>query len=214
MTLSRKAGWVLVIFLALLTPVAAITRMIDMRAGMRPSPPGVGDSFDVRYGQNPGLTYLHLVPGVIFMVMGPFQFSKRIRTKWLNFHRWAGRLFVAIGLAMAVFGMIMAADLPAFGGLNTQIATYFFGFIFVFCIAKAYQHARHKRIALHREWMIRAFSIGLGVSTIRLVIIAFVIAAGLPFEQIFGIAFWLGWSINMIGAEVWINLTRPHHLTA
>ena len=32
--------------------------------------------------------------------------------------------------------------------------------------------------------------------------------SGLGLEEVFGTAFWLGWSVNLLVAEVWINYTR------
>ena len=209
----EKIGWGIVIALALITSVAAIGRFVTLTSGAEQKTPiDASGTFDVRYSQNPVLTNLHMLPGVIFMILGPLQFSRRIRAKWLGFHRWSGRVFLVIGLAGAIFGMALAIRLPAFGGLNTTVATYFFGLIFVFCAMKAYYHVRRREILLHREWMMRAFAIGLGVSTIRIVVAVFVILAHQRMEEVFGIAFWLGWSINLIAAEVWINLTRvrPH----
>jgi hypothetical protein len=46
------------------------------------------------------------------------------------------------------------------------------------------------------------------VATIRLVQILMAVLTDLPFESIFGTAFWLGWSLNLMVAEAWINRTR------
>lgn len=56
--------------------------------------------------------------------------------------------------------------------------------------------------------MIRAFAIGLGASSIRIVILLAVVFTPLETVEVFGIAFWLGFGLNAIAAEVWINSTR------
>ncbi|HEV2664897.1 MAG TPA: hypothetical protein VG324_08300, partial [Blastocatellia bacterium] len=61
-------------------------------------------------------------------------------------------------------------------------------------------------------WMIRAFSIGLAVATIRPIIAVFFATSpltGLTPHEFFGAAFWTGFSLHLIAAEVWIRRTRP-----
>src|SRR5258708_8343474 len=73
---------------------------------------------------NPGfLTYplivaLHVIPAGIWMALAPFQFVKRIRSRWLNYHRWAGRLLVAIGLAFGATGLFIGVVIPTAGWLE------------------------------------------------------------------------------------------------
>ena len=76
---------------------------------------------------------------------------------------------------------------------------------------------RQGEIALHREWMIRAFAIGLAVATIRPDrgrVLRHRRLTHLTPHDFFGTAFWLGFTIHLIAAEVWINYTRPGSLRA
>jgi hypothetical protein len=60
--------------------------------------------------------------------------------------------------------------------------------------------------------MIRAFAVGLAVATIRPIIGVFFATSrltGLTPRDFFGTAFWIGFVLQLIAAEVWINLTRP-----
>jgi hypothetical protein len=62
--------------------------------------------------------------------------------------------------------------------------------------------------------MIRGYAIGLAVATIRPIMGSFFAAALLrghrpeP-KEFFGAAFWIGFTLQMIAAEIWINYTRP-----
>ncbi len=60
--------------------------------------------------------------------------------------------------------------MPSIGGLNQAVATTLFALFFLFALGKAYWHVIRRHIARHREWMIRAFAIGLAVATIRQII--------------------------------------------
>jgi hypothetical protein len=60
--------------------------------------------------------------------------------------------------------------------------------------------------------MIRAFSIGLAVATVRPIIAVFFATSpfpGLTPYDFFGPGFWIGFSLHFITAKVWIQWTRP-----
>ena len=69
-------------------------------------------------------------------------------------------------------------------------------------------HIRRKEVARHREWMIRAFGIALGVATTRPIVGIFFAFRRLTPHEFFGIAFWLGFTITLVATEAWIDHTR------
>jgi uncharacterized membrane protein YozB (DUF420 family) len=91
-------------------------------------------------------------------------------------------------------------------------ATALFGCLFLIALIQAFACIRRGDVACHREWMIRAFALGLAVATIRPIVGAFFATralTNLTVQEFFGIAFWLGFTLHMIAAEIWINYTRP-----
>jgi uncharacterized membrane protein YozB (DUF420 family) len=105
--------------------------------------------------------------------------------------------------------------MPAIGGVRQATATTVFAAFFLFALCKAFWHIRRREISLHREWMIRAFAIGLAVATIRPIIGIFFATSrfsGLTPYQFFGTAFWIGFALHAIAAESWIRWTRPREL--
>ena len=117
-------------------------------------------------------------------------------------------MLVTCGAVSGVFALVASFRFPAFGGVSTQAATLFFSAIFLFSLAKAFCHIRRKEISLHREWMIRVFALAMGVASIRVFIGLFQVIGGLDIEEVFGTTFWLGFGVNLVVAEVWINVTR------
>jgi hypothetical protein len=73
----------------------------------------------------------------------------------------------------------MSFAIPAIGGVNQAAATTLFALFFLFALANAWRHIRRREVVLHREWMIRAFSMGLAVATIRPIVGIFFATAAL-----------------------------------
>jgi uncharacterized membrane protein len=169
------------------------------------------------FARHPGLTLVHIVPGLLFMVLGPLQFSSSIRARHLRWHRWSGRVFVICGLVIGISALVMSFGMPSIGGVNQAAATTLFGAFFLFALCKAFWHVRRREIALHREWMIRAFAVGLAVATIRPIVGVFFATSrlsGLTPHEFFGIAFWIGFVLQLMAAEAWIHVTAPRAAAA
>jgi len=82
--------------------------------------------------------------------------------------------------------------------------------VFLYCLVRAYRHIRRKEVARHREWMIRAYGVGLGVATTRPIVGAFFATRRLTPHEFFGIAFWLGFTTTFLAAEWWVDYTRQN----
>ena len=116
----------------------------------------------------PTIVALHVVLGGVYLGLAPFQFVKRIRSRHLGHHQWAGRLLVAIGLVVGATALFMGLVVP-FSGWPEGVIIGLFGVLFLLALGKGFLHIRAGRAGLHREWMIRAFAIGLSIATMRLI---------------------------------------------
>jgi uncharacterized membrane protein len=169
------------------------------------------------FARYPILTLVHIVPGLLFMMLGPWQFSSTIRVRHLRWHRLSGRIFVICGVVIGISALVMSFGMPAIGGFNQAAATTLFATFFLCALSKAFWHIRRREVALHREWMIRAFSLGLAVATIRPIIGMFFATSrfsGLTPHEFFGVGFWIGFVLHLIAAEAWIRATHPQQQAA
>jgi hypothetical protein len=73
----------------------------------------------------------------------------------------SGRVFVVCGIVIGISALVMSFGMPAVGGFNQAATTTLFASFFLFALCKAFWHIQRREIVLHREWMIRAFSVGL-----------------------------------------------------
>jgi len=154
---------------------------------------------------------IHILPAILFVVLGLAQFVKRIRAQRPWVHRWIGRIVIALGILIGITGIIMGFTIPV-SGVSETTAITFFGIFFLFALLKGFVHIRNHQTALHREWMIRAFAVGMAVTTTRPIVGVFFATSsltGLGPRDFFGSALWIGFTLHLIVAEVWINRTRP-----
>jgi hypothetical protein len=166
-----------------------------------------GPPFDAGFAQHPFITFLHILPGALFMILGPLLFLPGIRARYPRFHRRSERVVIGCGYIIGLSALILPFMMKPIGGLNEAAATTFFAIYFLITLTMA---SRTRNPALHHEWMIRMFSIGLAIGTIRPIIVLFFVFSGLLPQVFFGTAFWIGFTLHLVLAEAWINYSRNH----
>lgn len=205
--------WVAVILLALIGVTVATRRAaVLVKPGVMNGKKNPAAGLDEHFAKEKTLTLLHVLPGMIFMILGPLQFVKGLRAKYPAVHRWSGRIFLTASAVLGVTGLTMAAR-GTIGGADEKAAIFIFGSFFLVALGKALWHAMKKEFAKHREWMIRGYAVGLAVATIRPIMGGFfavaVIHGQIPQPQnFFGTAFWIGFVAQSILAEIWIRWSR------
>jgi uncharacterized membrane protein len=205
--------WVAVIFLAFIgLTVAARRTIVLLHPGALTTRNSPAAALDTHFADHRALTLAHILPAALFMILGPLQFVRRIRAKHPQFHRWSGYVFLTASATVGATGLKMAFG-KTIGGIDEKAAITLFGTFFLVALAKALWHAIHRQFTHHREWMIRGYAIGLAVATIRPIMGTFFVASLLRGHtpdprDFFGTAFWVGFTLELIAAELWINYTR------
>jgi uncharacterized membrane protein len=205
--------WIAVIFLAFVgVAVAARRTVVLLHPGNAGATNNPAAALDKHFADKRTLTLLHVVPAMVFMMLGPWQFVGKIRAKYPRVHRWSGRIFLSASAIVGITGLTMAFG-KTIGGLDEKAAVTLFGLFFLIALATGLWHAIHREFGPHREWMIRGYAVGLAVATIRPIMgmfFAVAVVQGHTPEpsQFFGTAFWIGFTLQMIAAEAWIQHTR------
>jgi len=166
---------------------AAVRLSVDvpsLTAGTVPDNP-----YDARFVRHPWLTYLHIGPGVLYMVGATLQLTYWFRRHHYSVHRRLGRILLGAGLLTGASAVVIGLLFPI-GGPVEMSATVVFGVWFLVCLVLAFRAIRAADIVRHLRWMMRAFAIGVGVGTIRIWIALFVITGLLDLPAAFGPAFW------------------------
>jgi hypothetical protein len=161
------------------------------------------DPYDRRYALHPVLAYLHILPGVVYLIGAPFQLNRSFRTRHFALHRRMGRILLPAGLVAGVFAVAFGALHP-FGGWLEGSAAALFGTYFVLALCTAFLAIRRRDATRHRRWMIRAFAVGLAVGTIRVWIGVFQAFGLLSERDSFGVAFWISFTLHALVAEAYL----------
>lgn len=168
-------------------------------------------TFDRSFRTHRAVTYLHVIPGAIFLALAPLQFSSRIRTRYSRLHRVMGRVLMICALITAAAGLFFGLFMP-YGGFDEALAIAIVGGALFIAVSRGFFAIRSGNVAVHREWMLRAFALGLGISTVRVVAAALDLSGieATP-RQMFVVSIWSGWTLTLAVTEIWIRYTRARN---
>lgn len=211
-TLVRGATVLIGLLLALVVAFSVVRVVVDWPNILAGTP---GDDFSARYVAHPWSAYLHIAPGVVYLVLAPLQLTRRFRVRHHVVHRRLGRVLLTCALVAGVFALLFGVP-HAWGGAPEAVATVVFGCWFLVCLVLAFRAIRRDDVPDHRRWMIRAFAVGIGVGTIRIWVGVFeAVEQGLsggttpatPDPAMFGVAFWLAFTMHVALGEWWLRRT-------
>jgi uncharacterized membrane protein len=150
---------------------------------------------------HPPLIYSHVFLAALALLIGPTQFSKRLRAKQISLHRWLGRIYLLSVLLGGMVGLFISVD--AFGGASTKLGFASLAIAWLYTGYRAYAAIRSGDVQSHRRWMIRNFSLTFAGVTLRIFIFV-AMALGFSFEVAYPVMIWL-WALNLTVAELLFN---------
>lgn len=196
--------WLKVCFwICVVIAVAVVLRRVVVLA--RPTPYGAAGSsqtaaLDAVFASHTALTLAHILPAMAFVLLCPFVLLRRLSAVW------AERLFFPLGAWVGVTAYAMSSH-PV-GGWVERSAVLLFNSLFLFSLARAFVAMRRGDALEKMRWVLRAVAILLGIATTRPVMGVFFATSRLTHlvpAQFFGVAFWIGFSINTIAIELWLR---------
>jgi hypothetical protein len=110
----------------------------------------------------------HLVGGSMALALGLPQFWMGFRNRFMNVHRWTGRLYV-LGVLVGSIGAFVMATAPEQSlGFGFAFALFALGIAWVITTGAAFFAVIRRKIKLHKEWMIRSYIVTLAFVTFRI----------------------------------------------
>ncbi len=153
--------------------------------------------------------FIHAAAGALFGVLGPLQFGRVLAGRFGRAHRVAGRIFIGAGALLALSSLRLLWQFPGHSTALLDLARLAAGLALGASLILAVLAIRRRHVLAHRAWMIRAYAIGMGVSTVSLIFFPIYIVTGEPVEGLASdIVFVAAWSLNLVLAE-WVIRRRP-----
>jgi Predicted membrane protein (DUF2306) len=198
---SAYPGWLKVGFwICLVIAVGVVLRRVVALAHPNPGGTSPTAALDAFFASHAALTLAHILPALVFVLLTPVVVLRRSGALW------AKRSFFPLG---AVVGLTAyAMSVYSVGGWVERSAVLFFNTLFLISLARAYGSMRSGEGGEEIRWTLRAVAILLGIATTRPVMGVFFATSRLTHlepRQFFGIAFWIGFSINTIAIELWLR---------
>jgi len=209
-TVAEFPGWLRAGFwICIVIAVAVvIRRMIALlTAGTYAGSPPLNE-LDAWFQAHAVLTWVHISVALAFVIMLPFLF--RVSTAKSD---TLEKAFFILGTTTGATAYGMSRY--AVGGWLERSAVLVFDTLFLVSLAKAYAMRREGNTEKQRAWMIRAVAVLLGIASTRPVMAVFFATQRLSHltpDKFFGIAFWIGFSINTVVIELWLRsaMKRTH----
>jgi uncharacterized membrane protein len=131
----------------------------------------------------------HGLAGACALLLGPLQFSDRLRQRFTKLHRVVGRIYVVAALIVAPLGAYIQYFEERMGATRSfSIAAAVDAGLLMLTTAIAFSFAFRRKIQQHRQWMTRSFAVALVFLEVRVI-------SGLG-----------GWDTNPVAGEtiVWV----------
>ena len=216
--------WTPFLFLCLIAAAVAIRRIAALVLPPSASGPPQLQALDADFAARKFLTLAHIVPALVFILILPAWFSRRIRAR-AALHR---QITIALLIIGAIVGLTaLALSTNPVGGFTEQSAVLFYDALFLFSLTRAaiafvsHNAQSHRTRGPHEQagtlrvvrgvdsiWMTRAIAVLLGIAATRPVMGVFFATASrthLTPHQFFGIAFWIGFTSTFLAGELYLR---------
>jgi hypothetical protein len=188
-------------FCIVIAVAVVIRRVVALSTPPSTSAPPQLAGLDAWFASHAALTYVHILCALTFVVLLPLLFWHRTRSS-----RTLQRAIFPLGLIVGLTAYAMSAY--AVGGWLERAAVLLFNTLFLFTLCRAFAFDRAGDRRQKEQWLLRAIAILLGIATTRPVMGVFFATSPLTHltpQQFFGIAFWIGFSINTLVMELWLR---------
>jgi uncharacterized membrane protein len=107
----------------------------------------------------------HIAGASASLLLGPLQFWKHFRAKYMCYHRIAGKIFIIGSLIAAVCAFRITLF---YSCVPCRVSLGVLSVIWLFCTAAALWAVKHKNIKAHQQFMVRSYTAALAFVFIRL----------------------------------------------
>ncbi|MBX3627142.1 MAG: DUF2306 domain-containing protein [Rhizobacter sp.] len=192
---------------ALALMAVAVAAYAFIAYGLQPAGAQVGEAMQAVYRLNPIVIHTHAFAAGLALLLGPWQFSARLRARRPQVHRWIGRIYLLAGIVVGgVSGLLLSRI--AQGGWVAQLGFACLAVLWLYTGYRGYRAIRRGERIEHRRWMLRNHALTLAAVSLRLYI-PLALANGIPFEVAYPVIAWICWVPHLFIAQWWLSRGQP-----
>ena len=170
-------------------------------------PPPLVASFRAR----PWGIYPHALFGSIALALGSVQFWRNFPYSHPALHRTLGKIYVVAVMGTGLAGLYMSFF--SYGGAVTHAGFGLLALSVLTTTVIAYVQIRRRKVAVHREWMLRSFALIFAAVTLRIELPLLIVGFH-AFAPAYSIVSWLCWVPNLAIAEAYVRTSRSANRSA
>jgi uncharacterized membrane protein len=142
----------------------------------------------------------------VALLIGPFQFSRWLRQRYLRLHRIMGRVYLIAIVCGAIGALALSITTP--DGRPWSIGLQGLILAWVTTAGMAYYAIRQRQIQVHQEWMVRSYVVTFAFVTFRFLYdVPPMSRLGSVNER--SITYiWACWAVPLLATEVILQLRR------
>ena len=107
----------------------------------------------------------HIIGATCSLFLGPIQFWKFIRTKYIRYHRLAGKIYIIGSLVAGVSAFRLSLIYDCIG---CRYSLIILSFLFLLTTALAWYAILQRNIIAHQQFMVRSYTCALAFVFVRL----------------------------------------------
>jgi uncharacterized membrane protein len=152
----------------------------------------------------------HGLMGACALLLGPMQFSDRLRQRFAKLHRVVGRFYVAGVFVAAPLGFYIQYFEEGMGGARSfSAAAATDAILWILTTAIAFAFILKGKVQQHRQWMTRSFAVAIVFLEVRVVLGVTGLEKGRAFDET---VVWACVAFSLLFADIvlqWQELRRP-----
>ena len=148
--------------------------------------------------------FIHVYSSLLVLFAGFSQFNKRLLKSNPTLHRKLGYTYV-VNILLITGPASLIMGFYANGGIASRISFVLLSLLWLFFTLKAVTDAQQKKIKSHQRFMIRSYALTLSAITLRAWKYGITNMLSIPPMDVYRIVAWLGWTVNLLVAEIYIR---------
>ncbi|MGX7827319.1 DUF2306 domain-containing protein [Actinokineospora sp. 24-640] len=199
-----RRPWIVPLWLVVVGYLAfQLSPFVGTPEAQAPVPPHAG--FPAYYP----ILITHMVFGTIALLTICLQLWPWLRQTRPALHRWSGRVYVVSTVVAGVLALIIVGFAPPVGQIGVSFATL----VWMGTAVAGMWAARARKFARHRRYMLYSFAVAMNnVWGVVIVNIGLALPTPPDINYLLEAARWVGWVVNLMLVQWWLNRTADRRV--